>query len=466
MQFRRLLFSLISAAFILSACSGGGSASSPGFQSSPRASAAPTAGTQSIDTQRSLSGSVLAVAGSSVDYNQLSGPQSPTVLSLQDATTLAAAAPANGPMIPGPTPPIIVNGNGTCYNGVEFTYSSTSTSITETIEFFYDLACTQPYRLENLTITPPLHGGAGTGGSSGTIQVWSQSGASVDYQTFSQTFTVNAGGLVTQISQTRTDAASSSSPPTSQYGETCLVGALTPLAAMPIDCGTGNALTDTTASEALGFVQTTTGQFILAPPPSPAPLPLPAPLPSPLPTVVPVVYNGVAAAPGSSGSTGSSGGGSSGSGTAYCGATVSSNGAVTSVAVPATPIYCGSLSSLSLTVNGTGYTGAIGSLALSPGTAPAWTIGGGTKVVTLSGTATIGFGFSSVMSSVNLTLVDSADGLTVTLTSAHGPGLTGTVTNTSSGAVVATIVVDLSGTGMITYSNGSTEQVRDWIIVG
>lgn len=398
MQFRSLLsFSLLSAILTLAACSGGGgSVSSPGTG---------TALTESIETQRSVGGSTLSAAGSAVDYNQLSGPQSAAVLGVQDATTIAAAAPANGPMIPGPTPPL---GNGTCFNGVEFTYSSTSTTITEKIEFFYDAACTEPYRLENLTITPPPHGTAGSGSSSGTVQVWSQAGASVDYQTFSQTFTVNANGLVTEISQMRTDAMSSSSPPTSQYGETCLVG---PLATEAIDCGTGNALTDTTANEALGFVQTTTGQFLLTPVPSPAP------------TAVPVATAGA-------------------------------------------PIYRGNPSLLSLTINGTGYTGAVGSLTLSAGTAPAWKISGGTKVVTLTGTASIGFGFSTVMSSVNLTLVDSADGLTATLTSAHGPGLTGTVTNTASGATVATIAVDLSGTGKITYSNGTTEKVQDWIIIG
>jgi hypothetical protein len=386
MRFRRLLsFSLLSAVVMLSACSGGGGFSSPGSGGSGSGSNA--TGTQSIDTQRSVSGSALSVAGASVDYNQLSGPESATVLGIQDATTIAAAAPATGPMIAGPTPPI---GNGTCFNGVEFTYSSTSGTIAERIEFFYD-----------------AHGAAGTGTASGTIQVWDQSGNSVDYQTFSQTFTVNANGLVIEISQTRTDAASSTSLPTSQYGSTCLVG---PLATTAIDCGTGNALTDTPANEALGFVQTSIGQFILAPTPSPAP------------TAVPL-------------------------------------------ATPGAPIYRGNPSTLKLTINGSGYTGALGSLMLSPGTAPAWTIGGGTKVVTLSGTATIAFGFASVMSSVDLTLVDSADGLTATLTSSHGPGLTGSVTN-ASGATVATIAVDFSGTGAITYSNGSTEKVKDWIILG
>jgi hypothetical protein len=402
MQFRRLLScGLFSTIVALTACSGGGgSSSSPGAGGSGGGS---TIGTQSIDTQRSLSGSALSVAGSSVDYNQLSGPQSATVLGIQDATTIAASATAGGTLIPGPTPV----GNGTCFNGVEFTYSSTSGTITEKIEQFYDAACTKPYRLENLTITPSPRGAAGAGSSSGTVQVFDQSGNTVDYQTFSQTFTVNANGLVTKISQTRTDAASATSPPTSQYGSTCLVG---PLATTAIDCGTGNALTDTTANEALGFVQTTTGQFLLTPVASPAP------------TAVPLATAGA-------------------------------------------PIYRGNPSSLSLTINGSGYTGAIGALTLSAGTAPAWTIAGGTKVVTLSGTATIGFGFSSVMSSVDLTLVDSADGLTATLTSLRGPGLTGTVTN-SSGATVATIAIDLSGTGKITYSNGTTEQVKDWIILG
>jgi len=401
-QRRFLLLGLVSAVLVLTACGGGGGSSSPG--SSGTGGGSGGNGTQSIDTQRAVSGSALSVAGASVDYNQIGGPQSATLLGIQDAAALAAAAPAGGPLIPVPGP----TGNGSCNNGVEFTFSSTSGTITERIEFFYDAACTKPYRLQTVTITPPPKGAAGTGTSSGTTQVWDQNGNSVSYQTFTQTFTVNANGMVTQISQMATKSVSPSSPPTSQFGSTCLVG---PTATTAIDCGTGNTLTDTSANEALGFAETTLGSFVVV-----DPLPSPAPSATPKPTA-------------------------------------------------GAPIYRGAPSALVLTIAGTGYTGAIGSLSLSAATAPAWKIAGGTQVVTLTGTATIGFGYSSVMSNADLTLVDSADGLTATLTSSHGPGLTGTVTN-ASGATVATIAVDFSGTGKVSFSNGTTEAVKDWVIIG
>jgi len=69
------------------------------------------------------------------------------------------------------------------------------------------------------------------------------------------------------------------------------------------------------------------------------------------------------------------------------------------------------------------------------------------------------------MTSINLTLNDTADGLTVVITSA-GPGqLTGAVTTTATGAPVATMSLDFSGSGTITYTNGTVDQVKDWVIV-
>jgi len=392
---------LASAVFVLTACGGGGGDSSaPGPSATGNGSG--TTGTQSIDTQRALSSSALSVAGSSVDVNQLAAPQSATLLGIQDATAFAVTAATAGPLVPIPGP----SGNGACNNGVEFTYSSANGTITERIEFFYDAPCSKPYRLQTLTIAPPPHGAAGTGTSTGTTQVWDQSGNSVSYQTFTQTFTVGPNGMVTQISQLTTKSASPTSPPTAQIGSTCSVG---PAATTAIDCGTGNTLTNASANEMLGFVETTFGSFAAGSPPSPSP----------------------AAATGAAGS----------------------------------PAYRGAPSALTLSINGTGYTGALGALTLSTATAPAWKITGGTKAVTLTGNATIGFGFSSVISSADLTLVDIADGLTATLTTSHGPGLTGAVTN-AAGATVATIAVDLSGTGKITYSNGTVDRVQDWVILG
>jgi len=90
-------------------------------------------------------------------------------------------------------------------------------------------------------------------------------------------------------------------------------------------------------------------------------------------------------------------------------------------------------SGLQLQISGSGYAGPNGSLSMLAVTPPAWLISGGTQVDTLTGTATIGFGgyqyghggwfaekarkpngfYGGAMSSIALTLVDSADGPTV-----------------------------------------------------
>ena len=119
---------------------------------------------------------------------------------------------------------------------------------------------------------------------------------------------------------------------------------------------------------------------------------------------------------------------------------------------------------LQLTIAGTGYTGATQSMTIAPATAPAWSITGGTQVTTLSGNATIAFGPSGMMSTGNITLVDSADGLTITLTTIAYGGLSGNVTN-SSGQTVATVTVDANGDGTINYTSGATAQIRDWVIL-
>ena len=67
------------------------------------------------------------------------------------------------------------------------------------------------------------------------------------------------------------------------------------------------------------------------------------------------------------------------------------------------------------------------------------------------------------MSSLSLTLDDAADGLTIALTSS-GNKLTGSVQN-SKGQTVATISLDYSGTGTITYTSGALSIVKDWIIL-
>ena len=57
------------------------------------------------------------------------------------------------------------------------------------------------------------------------------------------------------------------------------------------------------------------------------------------------------------------------------------------------------------------------------------------------------------------------DRATVSVT-ATASGISGTVTDTQNAAVVATFTIDPFGFGTISYSNGSTAQIEDFVILG
>ena len=218
-------------------------------------------------------------------------------------------------------------------------------------------------------------------------------------------------------------APAPSASPFAAQGQTCLFGA-----DQPVDCGNGNVVTidqpsasPSPVSEMIGFDGTITGAFATASPSAPASA-------SPTPTSSPPAYSAW---------------------------------------------WNNQPNQLQLTIDGSGYTGALGALSLAAGTAPAWTIAGGAQASTLTGTITLGFGGygggdpgcgAGAMSSINLTLNDLTDGLTVTLASSGGRHLTGNVTN-ASGSTVATISLDLSGSGTIAYTSGAVDQVKDWVVV-
>jgi hypothetical protein len=373
---------LVIVAATVAACGGGGAAGAPSLGGAGGGKIV------SVATQRNVAGSALASVGNDVDFDEWGSPGGMSEMALKEAATIEDVHTESE------TAP-------TCQNGVEFSQSSTGQGeVTQTIEFFYDPACTEPFKLIVQTISF-----SNTGGSiQGTEEIWDQTGTVVAYKTFSLGFAIS-GGRLTSIAMQKSVAPAPSASPFFQVGESCLFGT-----SNPVDCGAGNVVTisQPTASpsplnESIGFTGTVTGDFV-------------TPSPSPSPS--------------------------------------------------ASPPSWGQPNQLQLQLNGSGYTGAVGALTLSAGTPPAWTIAGGTEVLTLSGTVTLGFGGprwgGGVMSSIDLD--ETALGLTVTLSSSNDQ-LTGNVTN-ASGQVVATMTLDFSGTGTITYSNGTTAPVVDWIILG
>ncbi|HEX8805783.1 MAG TPA: hypothetical protein VF741_02495 [Candidatus Aquilonibacter sp.] len=304
--------------------------------------------------------------------------------------------------------------------------SSGSGNYSQTIELFYDQACTQPRKLITLNITF----GSGTGTFTGTEELWDTSGNVVDYKTDTGTFTFS-GQQVTQISVERTVAAAPSATPFAENGFTCVFNS-----GQAIDCGNGIVATINNPQLDPHIFQN------LGPSPSPSASPA-SPTPSPTPYEI--------------------------------GFTGTVTGTQTTPSPSPSPSGMPTMSpsdngwnpqsfQLQVTVTGAGFTGAAQSMTIAPATAPAWTMTGGTQVTTLSGTATIGFGLGAMMSTANITLTDSADGLTITLSSIGRGGLSGNVTN-SSGQTVATVTVDANGDGVINYTSGATAQIRDWVIL-
>ena len=119
---------------------------------------------------------------------------------------------------------------------------------------------------------------------------------------------------------------------------------------------------------------------------------------------------------------------------------------------------------LQLTITGAGYLGGVGSMTIAPGTPPAWTLNGGTQVSALTGTGTMMIGDDDSIGNANITLTDTQNGYTITLTSHGDHHLSGTVTD-SSGQTLATIHVDDAGNGIINYTSGAVGRIRDWVVL-
>jgi hypothetical protein len=395
--------------------------------------------------QRSIAGAALAVAGASIDLDQFGSTDGLLTQLLHfghDVANKRGHSP-HATMAP------------PCNNGVEYSWSSTGLGqVTQAIDFFYDAACTEPQNFITLDATFTVAGGS----AQGTQETWDVNGNVIGYQAYTATFTPGVNGGIGQIVVQKESAPAPGASPFSQSGFTCLFNT-----GNAVDCGSGtvtNVALASPAPEEVGFQQTVVGQFVT---PSPGPSGQPTTSPSGSPSAEP--SGSPSAEPSSSPDWG---GGQHHGGWQGGGPT-----------------------GLQLQINGAGYSGALGALTLASGTPPAWTIGGGTQDGTLTGTATIGFGGyehtrgggwhnghhrggggghhggdpgPGAMSSIDLTLTDTADGLTVAITSAGNGKLNGAVTDTATGAAVATMSLDFSGTGTITYTNGSVDQVQDWVI--
>jgi hypothetical protein len=372
-------------------------------------------------TQRSLAGAALSVAGSTVNLNEFGSSDSRTVQMLRHGRTISHKR------TPHTTAP-------NCNRGVEYSYSSTGFGqVTESLEYFYDSLCTMPAELYTLNANYTSAGGT----AESTETTWDRSANITGYQMFSISFATGGDGGLTNIVVQKTNNQGAN---LYSSGFTCLFQT-----GNAVDCGSGVISTVGSNSDARMHPNTVA-----------TPTPTATPSAPPTPGEVGFAQTALGQYVTSSSSRRANDHG-----------------------------WGGSASQLQLQINGAGFAGPAGSLSILAETPPAWLISGGTQVDTLTGTATIGFGgyqhghdgwsagrsrnssdfWPGAMSSLALTLVDSANGLTVSLTSNGRGQLTGSVTQTATGQPVATMTLDFTGTGYISYTGGAVDHVQDWVII-
>lgn len=122
---------------------------------------------------------------------------------------------------------------------------------------------------------------------------------------------------------------------------------------------------------------------------------------------------------------------------------------------------------LAMSGTDTSFAGSLNTLSLSAGTFPNWVVSGGSTVDNASFTASLTYTTSGNLTTMTLTLTDAVDDASVSISASGTPAvITGTVKQTSTGQTVATFTTDASGNGTITYSNGTTATITNWVVQG
>jgi hypothetical protein len=100
------------------------------------------------------------------------------------------------------------------------------------------------------------------------------------------------------------------------------------------------------------------------------------------------------------------------------------------------------------------------SLTIATATFPDWTITPSSSL-----TQSVSISGSAAASGYTLALTDSANDGTYTIDGNTSTGnVTGTLVQTGSSTTYASFAVDSAGNGTVTYANGSTENIVDYII--
>lgn len=112
------------------------------------------------------------------------------------------------------------------------------------------------------------------------------------------------------------------------------------------------------------------------------------------------------------------------------------------------------------------FTGAAGSLSILPGNLPAWSLVGASPTDRSSFSGTFVYTADGTLISTNFSLADTSADATATVATSLGGIINGTITQTSTGKTVATFTLYSTGSGTITYGNGSGAQVVHYNLLG
>jgi hypothetical protein len=118
-----------------------------------------------------------------------------------------------------------------------------------------------------------------------------------------------------------------------------------------------------------------------------------------------------------------------------------------------------------LSGSGSAYTAPLNALSVIAQGQSGWAVSGAAPSVSVNLSGSISYGGTGALAAETLTVSDSADDATVAMTfNAASQLIAGTVTQTGSGTVVATFSVSPAGTGTVTYGNGTTAQIVNWVV--
>ena len=133
----------------------------------------------------------------------------------------------------------------------------------------------------------------------------------------------------------------------------------------------------------------------------------------------------------------------------------------------AVSVLASGLTSVAINGTGTASSGALNSTNIAAVGAYQWNTTGGTLVDTATIAGTLQYTSLGSVAGGSLGLTDSVDNAAASATYSSASGLlTGTVNAISPAQQIATFSVNAQGSGTVTYSNGTTAAITNWLIQG